>query len=257
MVNNLTVSDFTSSLDMTIDENGNLSTGIFFRVTDAGNANDAANGWALVARRNYSSMGEKNPNRIDLVLYKWGYLGEKLSYLGEVAREVYQGEAALLNGKEAGTELTLVMKVEGSSIDATLYRTDDLTKNATFSSNLKFVADKETDIAAYNESGAIGIFMSNCVNDPLTTGKIRNFRVDDGSGVLVKTGSKASGALVGPTVSILKAGASKSADKKNVVKSAVPGTGDYGAESVLTAGLTAIFAGIVIAAEIIRKRRKA
>ena len=259
MVNNLTVNDFTASVDMTIDDNGNLSTGILFRVTEVGNANDATNGWALVARRNYSTMGEKDPKRIDLVLYKWGYLGGQLAYLGEVAREVYKGTTTFLDGKEAGTELTLVVKVEGSALDATLYRTGDMTQNVTFSSNLKFAADKESDGAAYNESGAIGIFMNNCVSDPLTTGKIRNFHVDDGSGIMITSGATGATASVGPSVSTLETAATGtgSAVKNTGIKAAAPGTGDYGTGKILGVGFAAILAGIVIAAGIITKRKKA
>ncbi len=256
MVNNLTVNDFTTSLDMTIDDNGNLSTGVLFRITEVGNANDATNGWALIARRNYSTMGEKNPKRIDLVLYKWGYLGGQLSYLGEVGREVYQGTTTFLDGKEAGTELTLVIKVEGSALDATLYRTSDMTQNVTFSSNLKFAADKENGEAAYNESGAIGIFMNNCVSDPLTTGKIRNFRVDDGSGVKIASGASASGTLVGPSVSLLSAENKGSGSGVKNTQGKVPGTGDYVKENMISVGLATGLAGIVIVAGILAKRKR-
>lgn len=187
IVNNLTVSDFKASVDMTIDDNGNLKAGFFFRVNDIGNGADAQTGWAIAVSRNYSSLGDTNPNRIDIVLFKWGYVNGKLSYLGEVSREAFKSGATFMDGKMAGEELTFVVSVKGAAIDATLYKKSDKSnKPATFSANLKFAAGKEKNGAVYYESGAIGLYLGNSVSDPLNTTKLRNFHIDDGSGVEVK-----------------------------------------------------------------------
>ena len=187
IVNNLTVSDFKASVDMTIDNNGNLKAGFFFRVNDIGNGADAQTGWAIAVSRNYSSLGDTNPNRIDIVLFKWGYVNGKLSYLGEVSREAFKSGATFMDGKMAGEELTFVVSVKGAAIDATLYKKSDKSnKPATFSANLKFAAGKEKNGAVYYESGAIGLYLGNSVSDPLNTTKLRNFHIDDGSGVEVK-----------------------------------------------------------------------
>lgn len=190
IVNNLTVKDFKASLDMTIDPNGNLKSGIFFRVNEVGNGADDQTGWAIVVTRNYSTNGENNPNRIDIVLFKWGYSKGKLSYLGEVSREVYKSGSSFMDGKMAGEELTFVVQVKGAAIDATLYnKKDPSNKPVTFSSNLKFAGGKEKEDVAYFESGGIGIYLGNSVSDPVNYNRVRNFHIDDGSGVLVKTGA--------------------------------------------------------------------
>ena len=89
-----------------------------------------------------------------------------------------------MDGKMAGEELTFVVSVKGAAIDATLYKKSDKSnKPATFSANLKFAAGKEKNGAVYYESGAIGLYS---VSDPLNTTKLRNFHIDDGSGVEVK-----------------------------------------------------------------------
>ncbi len=191
IVNNLDVKDFTASMDMTIDPNGNLKTGLFFRVNEVGNGADDQTGWALVVTRNYATNGESNPNRIDMVLFKWGYANNKLSYLGEVAREVYKSGTTFMDGKMAGEELTLVVSVKGAAIDAALYKKGDLgNKPATFSTNLKFAGDKEKGDVAYYESGSIGLYLGNSVSDPVNYNRVRNFHINDGSGVLVKSTSK-------------------------------------------------------------------
>lgn len=187
MVKNLTVKDFKASVDMTIDENGNLKSGFFFRTNDMANAADDQTGWAIIVTRNFSTNGETNPNRIDIVLFKWGYSKGKLSYLGEVSREVYKSGHSFVDGKMAGEELTFVVQVQGAGIDATLYKKDEPTKKpVTFSSNLKFAGSKEKDELAYYESGSIGLYLGNSVADPVNYNRLRNFRIDDGSGVLVK-----------------------------------------------------------------------
>lgn len=191
IVNNLTVKDFKASMDMTIDENGNLKTGLFFRVNEVGNGADDQTGWAIVVTRNFATNGETNPNRIDIVLFKWGYSKGKLSYLGEVSREVYKSGASFVDGKMAGEELTFVVQVNGAGIDATLYKKSDPTnKPVTFSSNLKFAGKNEKEDVAYFESGSIGIYLGNSVSDPVNYNRVRNFRIDDGSGVEVKSGKK-------------------------------------------------------------------
>ncbi len=187
IVNNLTVDDFTASVDMTIDPNGNLKTGFFFRVNEVANGADDQTGWAIVVTRNYATNGETNPNRIDIVLFKWGYANGKLSYLGEVAREVYKSGASFVDGKMAGEELTFVVRVKGAAIDATLYhKAKPDNKPVTFSTNLKFAGSKEKGDVAYFESGGIGLYLGNSVSDPVNYNKVRNFHIDDGSGVLVK-----------------------------------------------------------------------
>ena len=187
IVKNLTVTDFKASVDMTIDPNGNLKTGFFFRVNEVGNGADDQTGWAIIVTRNYATNGETNPNRIDIVLFKWGYSKGKLSYLGEVAREVYKSGTTFMDGKMAGEELTFVVEVKGAAIDATLYKKgDEKNKPATYSTNLKFAGGKEKDDVAYFESGGIGLYLGNSVSDPLNYNRVRNFHIDDGSGVLVK-----------------------------------------------------------------------
>jgi len=187
IVNNLTVTDFKASVDMTIDNNGNLKTGFLFRVNDVGNGPDDQTGWAIVVTRNYATNGETNPNRIDIVLFKWGYNNGKLSYLGEVSREVYKSGASFVDGKMAGEELTFVVSVTGAGIDATLYHKDDPTnKPVTYSTNLKFAGKSEKGDPAYYESGGIGLYLGNSVSDPVNYNRVRNFHIDDGSGVAVK-----------------------------------------------------------------------
>ena len=187
IVNNLTVTDFKASLDMTIDPNGNLKTGLFFRVNEVGNGADAQTGWALVATRNYATNGETNPNRIDIVLFKWGYANGKLSYLGEVSREVYKSGNSFVDGKMPGEELTFVVQVKGAAIDATLYqKSNPENKPITFSTNLKFAGKNEKEEVAYFESGGIGLYLGNSVSDPVNYNQVRNFHIDDGSGVEVK-----------------------------------------------------------------------
>lgn len=191
IVNNLTVTDFTASVDMTIDPNGNLKSGFFFRVNEVANAADSQTGWAIVVTRNYATNGENNPNRIDIVLFKWGYNNGKLSYLGEVAREVYKSGSSFVDGKMAGEELTFVVRVKGAALDATLYHKSAPTnKPVTFSTNLKFAGDKEKGEVAYFESGSIGLYLGNSVSDPVNYNRVRNFHIDDGSGVLVKNVTK-------------------------------------------------------------------
>ena len=191
LVNNLTVDDFTASVDMTIDPNGNLKSGFFFRVNEVGNGADDQTGWAIVVTRNFSTNGETNPNRIDIVLFKWGYANGKLSYLGEVAREVYKSGNSFMDGKMAGEELTFVVRVKGASIDATLYhKANPTNKPVTFSTNLKFAGGKEKGELAYFESGSIGLYLGNSVSDPVNYNKVRNFHIDDGSGVAVKSSVK-------------------------------------------------------------------
>lgn len=186
IVNNLTVKDFKASMDMTIDPNGNLKTGIFFRVNELGNGADDQTGYAIIVTRNYSTNGEKNPNRIDIVLFKWGYQNKKLTYLGEVSREVYKSGASFVDGKMAGEELTFVVNVKGAAVDATLYhKANPTNKPVTFSTNLKFGTDKEKGEVAYFESGSIGLYLGNSVSDPVNYNKVRNFHIDDGSGVVV------------------------------------------------------------------------
>lgn len=187
IVKNLTVTDFKASVDMTIDQNGNLKSGFFFRVNEVGNGADDQTGWAIIVTRNYATNGETNPNRIDIVLFKWGYSSGKLSYLGEVAREVYKSGTTFVDGKMAGEELTFVVEVKGAAIDATLYKKgDEKNKPATYSSNLKFAGSKEKGEVAYFESGGIGLYLGNSVSDPLNYNKVRNFHIDDGSGIVVK-----------------------------------------------------------------------
>lgn len=187
IVNNLTVKDFKASMDMTIDENGNLKTGMFFRVNEVGNGADDQTGWAIVVTRNYATNGETNPNRIDIVLFKWGYSKGKLSYLGEVSREVYKSGNSFVDGKMAGEELTFVVSVMGAGIDATLYHKKNPTnKPVTFSTNLKFAGKNEKETPAYFESGGIGIYLGNSVSDPVNYNRVRNFHIDDGSGVEIK-----------------------------------------------------------------------
>ncbi len=188
IVNNLTVDDFTASVDMTIDENGNLKSGFFFRVNDVGNGGDAQTGYAIIVSRNFNNNGETNPNRIDIVIFKWGYVDGKLTYLGEVAREAYKSDKTFMDGKMAGEELTFVIRVKGAVLDATLYQKKDLkNKPATFSTNLKFAASKEKDSVAYYESGSIGLYLGNSSSEPYNINKLRNFHVNDGSSVKVKT----------------------------------------------------------------------
>lgn len=187
IVNNLTVKDFKASMDITIDENGNLKTGMFFRVNDVGNGADDQTGWAIVVTRNYATNGETNPNRIDIVLFKWGYHNGKLSYLGEVSREVYKSGNSFVDGKMAGEELTFVVSVMGAGIDATLYhKADPTNKPVTYSTNLKFAGKSEKGDPVYYESGGIGIYLGNSVSDPVNYNRVRNFHIDDGSGVEVK-----------------------------------------------------------------------
>ena len=187
IVNNLTVKDFKASVDMTIDPNGNLKTGFFFRVNEVGNGADAQTGWAIVVTRNYATNGETNPNRIDIVLFKWGYNKGKLSYLGEVSREVYKSATSFVDGKMAGEELTFVVEVKGAAIDATLYHKENPTnKPVTFSTNLKFAGKNEKGDVAYFESGSMGLYLGNSVSDPVNYNRVRNFHIDDGSGVEVK-----------------------------------------------------------------------
>ncbi|MBE6808877.1 MAG: hypothetical protein E7524_05340 [Ruminococcaceae bacterium] len=193
IVNNLTVKDFTASVDMTIDNNGNLKSGFFFRVNEVGNGADDQTGWAIIVTRNYATNGDNNPNRIDIVLFKWGYSNGKLSYLGEVAREVYKSGASFMDGKMAGEELTFVVQVKGAAIDASLYhKANPKNKPVTFSTNLKFAASKEKGDVAYWEAGGIGLYLGNSVSDPLNYNRVRNFHINDGSGVLVKN-TKAGG----------------------------------------------------------------
>ena len=191
IVNNLTVTDFKASVDMTIDNNGNLKAGFFLRVNEIGNGADAQTGYAIIVSRNYSTLGETNPNRIDIVIFKWGYQNGKLAYLGEVAREAYKSGATFMDGKMAGEELTFVVSVKGAAIDATLYKKgEENNKPATFSTNLKFAASKEKGEVAYYESGSVGLYLGNSVSDPLNTTKLRNFRIDDGSGIEIKATGK-------------------------------------------------------------------
>ncbi len=191
LVNNLTVDDFTASVDMTIDPNGNLKSGFFFRVNEVGNGADDQTGWAIVVTRNFSTNGETNPNRIDIVLFKWGYANGQLSYLGEVAREVYKSGNSFVDGKMAGEELTFVVRVKGASIDASLYhKANPTNKPVTYSTNLKFAGGKEKGELAYFESGSIGLYLGNSVSDPVNYNKVRNFHIDDGSGVSVKNNVK-------------------------------------------------------------------
>ena len=191
IVNNLTVTDFKASVDMTIDNNGNLKAGFFLRVNEIGNGADAQTGYAIIVSRNYSTLGETNPNRIDIVIFKWGYQNGKLAYLGEVAREAYKSGATFMDGKMAGEELTFVVSVKGAAIDATLYKKgEENNKPATFSTNLKFAASKEKEEVAYFESGSVGLYLGNSVSDPLNTTKLRNFRIDDGSGIEIKATGK-------------------------------------------------------------------
>ncbi len=199
IVNNLTVTDFKASVDMTIDSNGNLKAGFFFRVNDIGNGADAQTGFAAVVSRNYSTNGENNPNRIDIVVFKWGYLNGKLSYLGEVAREAYKNGTSFVDGKMAGEELTFVVSLKGAAFDATLFHKKDPTnKPVTFSSNLKFSATKEKNGAAYFESGSVGLYLGNSVSDPVNKTMLRNFHIDDGSGVRVmSTGRSKSNKILG------------------------------------------------------------
>ncbi len=197
MVNNLTVTDFTASVDMTIDKNGNLKAGFFFRNSSMGNGADDQEGFAAIVTRNFSTNGENNPNRIDIVIFKWGYLNGKLSYLGEVAREVYKSGASFMDGKMAGEELTFVVRVKGASLEASLYhKKNPDNKPLIFSSNLKFAATKEKNGAAYFESGAIGLYFGNSVSDPLNETKLRNFHIDDGSGVKVKSSSNSKASTI-------------------------------------------------------------
>lgn len=202
IVNNLTVSDFTASVNMVIDPNGNLKSGIIFRANDIGNSTDAMAGYAIAVSRNYSTLGETNPNRIDVVVFKWGYQNGKLAYLGEVAREAYKSGASFMDGKMAGRELTLIVKVSGASLDATVRLADEPDNSPiTFSTNLKFAASNEKGETAYYESGSIGLFLGNSVSDPLNRNQLRNFHIDDGSGVRVLAGQGVSGGVVGVGVS--------------------------------------------------------
>lgn len=215
IVNNLTVSDFKASVDMTIDSNGNLKAGFFFRVNNMGNGADDQEGFAAIVSRNYSTNGENNPNRIDIVVFKWGYLNGKLSYLGEVAREAYKSGASFVDGKMAGEELTFIISVSGSVFEATLCeKADPTNKPVTFSTNLKFAATKEKNGAAYFESGGVGLYLGNSVSDPVNNTKMRNFHIDDGSGVKVMSTAKSKSAnkmlgiipLTGEGIAVMVAG---------------------------------------------------
>ena len=198
IVNNLTVSDFTASFDTKIDKNGNLKSGILFRANNIGNGPDDQEGYAIVLVRNYSTLGATNPNRIDIVIFKWGLQNGKKAYLGEVAREVYKSGASFMDGKMNGKEITFVVKVKGAAIDATAYLTEDPSnKPITFSSNLKFAGKNEKGSIAYYDKGSIGLMMMNTVSDPLTHNYIRNFNIDDGSGVSIKS-TKYTGSLFSP-----------------------------------------------------------
>ena len=101
--------------------------------------------------------------------------------------------------------------------------------------------------------------MSNTVTDPLTTGKIRNFRVDDGSGILVASGAPGDSSVVGPSASLLSTAATGVGNKGAEAGSAAasPGTGDHGMDHLLAEVLTAALAGMVLAAGMITKRKRA
>ena len=165
----------------------NRSSNRWNMLQEVGNGADAQTGWAIVVTRNYATNGETNPNRIDIVLFKWGYYNGKLSYLGEVSREVYKSGYSFVDGKMAGEELTFVVQVKGAAIDATLYqKSKPDNKPITFSTNLKFAGSKEKEDVAYFESGSIGLYLGNSVSDPVNYNQVRNFHIDDGSGVEVK-----------------------------------------------------------------------
>ena len=150
--------DFTASLAMKVDENGNLKTGIAFRVQYADDGVDGLEGYQCVVQR------IAGKNRIDIIFYKYGLLNGTVSYLGELGRLVQEGAGSIVGDMAAGLagqELVLNLTVEGKQASASFGLKDQPAKaSETLNVWLNMKTSKETaDLSLYYEAGAVGLYM--------------------------------------------------------------------------------------------------
>ncbi len=117
ILRNSWLEDFDASVNVKIDENANLKTAIVFRAQQAGDGPDELEGYLCMVQR---IVGKE---RVDVIFYKYGMAGGKLSYLGELGRLVQEGKNSIVGqmaSSLAGQELTLHLHVEGKRASAFL-----------------------------------------------------------------------------------------------------------------------------------------
>lgn len=158
IVRHMEVDNFTASITAKIDGNGNVCVGIPFRLQYVNNGQDDLEGYTCTLERIYNATNEA---RIDFVVHKYGKKPGDDSYhwLGEVARFVDEGEAAVLfgKGKAAGVELVFTVDVVGEDIRAFVSLKDNPKKiSGALNESLKKQVAGDTN-ALYYTKGSIGI----------------------------------------------------------------------------------------------------
>ena len=168
--------DFTASLAMKVDENGNLKTGIAFRVQYADDGVDGLEGYMCVVQR------IAGKNRVDIIVYKYGMLNGTVSYLGELGRLAQEGADSIVGDMVsglAGQELVLELTVEGKQASAAFRLRDQPEKvSETLHCWLNMKTSKETtDLGLYYEAGAVGLYMGQVNSSTPIYSEVWNFSV--------------------------------------------------------------------------------
>jgi|GEM_PF-6971777 len=178
LVNHLKADDFSASMTVKLDENGNISTGFIFREQYIGNGQDDLEGYICGVERIYNA---DNPGRLDFVIYKFGKkAGESAySWLGEVARFVDEGDGALLNGlgKANGAEIVFHVDLIEDRIHAFAAMKNDSSRiSSTMNTGIKKPAPFDTALKYYTEGG-FGIYAGG-IGETDITNVLSNVKVD-------------------------------------------------------------------------------